>query len=62
MNKKLLEEVHTALNDWLHVYAPIESGEENVKETYNRIKEKGGTIAYIANLTKRIRNEIENAH
>ena len=37
-----------ALNDWLHVHAETECSPDDVARSKSRIKERGGTIAYIA--------------
>jgi len=56
--KELLNDLGVALDDWIHMYAPEFSGEEYVVETRKRIKENGGTLAYIADLRQRIREKL----
>lgn len=52
MNKDQLIEVLnsaiTALDDWTNTYAEDFCDKNRVKEAKNRIKNSGGTIAYIA--------------
>ena len=50
----LLDLLNTALGDWLHTYAPEFCDKKYVKESRNRIREKGGTLAYIADLQMEI--------
>jgi hypothetical protein len=57
--KELLEELAIALDDWLHIYASDMCDEKDVKESFKRIKENGGTIAYIATLRQKIRKELK---
>jgi len=38
----------SALNDWTHMYAPAFCDERAVVESYHRIRDNGGTLAYIA--------------
>lgn len=45
-----LRECIVALDDWLHTYAEEMCKEEYVKESYRRIADNGGTLAYIARL------------
>ena len=37
-----------ALNAWIHCYAPEFCKKEYVAETYKKIREAGGTLAFIA--------------
>ena len=46
----LLDEAITALNDWVHLYAPEFSDAEAVKETQLRVWGEGGTLSYITKL------------
>lgn len=57
--KMLLEELHIALNDWLYTYASDMADSKDVKESFQRIKENGGTIGYIAGLQRKIRTELK---
>ena len=61
MNKKeLLETLDVALSDWLNTYASEFADKKNVKEAFNRIKNNGGTLGYIADLRRLINDEINN--
>ena len=42
----------TALDDWTNTYASDFCEEKRVKEAWKRIKDNGGTIAYIADTVK----------
>jgi hypothetical protein len=48
----LLEDVHEALNAWIHTYAPDMCDEERVEHYRNLISDHGGTLYYIAELNK----------
>lgn len=50
-NQKLIETLNaaiTALDDWTNTYASDFCDEARVAEAWRRIKDNGGTIAYIA--------------
>jgi len=47
-----------ALDDWIHSYAPEECGEPYVTETYKRIRNGGGTLAYIAEVQSELRTAL----
>ena len=49
--REALEFSDLAINDWLHVYASEECGKDHVARSLSRIKERGGTLAYIAEVT-----------
>jgi hypothetical protein len=53
-----LQAAITALNDWLHLTAPEQCGEEHVRESEERVFEYG-TIAYIADVTTQCRNALK---
>lgn len=46
--REALEQSVLALEDWLHTYAPDECGKDDVARTVSRIWNRGGTLAYIA--------------
>lgn len=48
--EKMVEIARVALNDWARTYAPEEYAPEYVLRSKNRIYDKGGTSAYIADL------------
>lgn len=47
-----LEIADLAIQDWLHIYASQECGEKDVSESMRRIKEHGGILGYITDVTK----------
>ena len=47
-----LQVSNIAMNDWLAQYAGELCGEEHVKDSLVRIDHSGGTLAYIADVTK----------
>lgn len=51
---QLLRDLGTALEDWLHTFAPELCGEPYVSESHQRIYDGGGTLAYIADLRQRV--------
>lgn len=53
-----LDTANTALEDWLHKYAPDECKQERVEETKKRISDAGGTLAYLANVFATIRRAL----
>lgn len=63
--QKLLEALNaaiTALDDWTNTYASEFCDENRVKEAWKRIKDNGGTVAYIADtlqLCKDARNSLD---
>jgi hypothetical protein len=64
MTKKtvaLLIDLHTALNDWLHLYAPEFCDEVDINASRTRIRRSGGTVSYIAKLSERLQKEL-NEH
>lgn len=50
-----LERSVVAINDWLHQYASELCNEKDVLETWKRIRENGGTLAYIAQVQEQNR-------
>lgn len=48
-----------AIDDWLHCYAPEMCGAEYVKATTARLRESGGTLAYIADVQQANRAAVE---
>ena len=54
-----LEAASQALDDWLHTYASEFCNAERVRQSYERIAERG-TIGYIAQVQQRI-NEVLKA-
>lgn len=53
--QKLLEALNaaiTALDDWTNTYASDFCDESRVAEAWRRIKDNGGTVAYIADTVK----------
>lgn len=48
----------TAIDDWLHQYASEMCGEDRVRETAERIRAAGGTLAYIAEVQERNRSAL----
>lgn len=58
-NHELLRNVRTALGDWATTYAPEFGGAENVKASWQRITDGGGTLAYIGDLISQINDELE---
>lgn len=52
--RQLLIDLDTALADWMRTYAGDLSGNSGV-ESFRRIADHGGTLAYIAELRERIR-------
>ena len=59
--RKLLERVVLALDDWLNCYAADQCDEQRVAEARSRIREAGGTLAYIADLQEAGRAAITKA-
>lgn len=57
----LLHRLDLALDDWMRMYAPEFCDGEKVEETRNRIRAKGGTLAYIASLRQEIREKLGEA-
>jgi hypothetical protein len=56
--REALERSVTALNDWLHVYAPEFCGDDHVAESRARIGEYG-TLAYIAHVQEKNRAALQ---
>lgn len=56
--RKLLRDCSTALDHWLHQYAPEQCDMERLKETGRAMLDAGGTLAYIAKLRQRIRKAV----
>lgn len=54
-----LELSYVALNDWLHQYASEFCNEDGVKEAEARIREAGGTLAYITDIREEIREVLK---
>lgn len=54
--RELLRDCSTALDHWLHQYAPEQCDKGWVKETGRAMMNAGGTLAYIADLQQQIRN------
>lgn len=52
---QLMADLRVALNDWLHQYAPDQCESERVHDALNRIGANGGTLAYIGELNRRVR-------
>jgi hypothetical protein len=52
---QLLLDLDTALADWVKQYAPEHCGENHVRESAARVWDRGGTLAYIADLRGRIK-------
>jgi len=50
----LMRDCAQALDDWCTTYAHDFCDEESVRAAWDRIGQHGGTIAYIADLTKRV--------
>lgn len=48
-----------ALDDWLRTFAYDLCRKEHVKESYARISQNGGTLAYIADLQQANRNALK---
>lgn len=48
--REALLKSNQALEDWIRCHAPEFCKEEHVAETRQRIREAGGTLAYIADL------------
>lgn len=57
--RKLLRDCSTALDHWLHQYAPEMCKREFVKQTMGDMMDAGGTLAYIADLQQRIRKALK---
>ena len=57
--RKLLRDCSTALDHWLHQYAPEQCRATSVNETGRAMMDAGGTLAYIAKLQQRIRKALK---
>ena len=57
--RKLLRDCSTALDHWLHQYAPEQCYQRHVVETQKAMFDAGGTLAYIARLQQRIRKALK---
>lgn len=53
-----LERSITALDDWIHIYAPEHCHAAKVKRSRERIQDEGGTLHYIAVVQQQNRNAI----
>ncbi len=51
--REALKRSSQALNDWLNVYASLFCDEKRVNEARKRIRDSGGTVAYIADVVGR---------
>lgn len=49
-----------ALDDWLHTFAAELCNENAVAESYERIHERGGTLAYIADVQQNNRKALKS--
>lgn len=59
--RKALRRSNAALDDWVRSYAPDFVKQEHLDETLERIREGGGTLAYIADV-KEGNQEALDAH
>ncbi len=57
---ELLERVFVALEDAMLLYAPEFTSEEQKRDVSKRLHEKGGTLAYFADLREELRNRFED--
>lgn len=63
-NAELVEALETsrqALRDWVHTYAPELCNDGMVKQSLARIEEHGGTLVYIADAMKEIKEALAKA-
>ena len=56
--RELLRECSTALDHWLHQYAPEQCDLKPVLRSGRAMLDAGGTLAYIADLQQRIRKAL----
>ena len=56
--KEALERSLLALNDWIHTYAPEMCDADDVARSRSRIRNQGGTLAYLADITLEVRQAI----
>jgi len=54
-----LDRSRIAIDDWLNTYASEFCDEERVKEAGTRIREGGGTLAYIADVQEQNREALK---
>lgn len=59
---KTVDKCRIALDDWTNTYAEELCNEERVKEAWDRIRDNGGTIHYIACLVQECRNQLKNTN
>lgn len=59
--REALERSKTALDDWINTYASEFCDEERVDEAGQRIREGGGTLAYLADIQKQNRDALKGA-
>lgn len=57
--RKALTNSTIALDDWLRTFAYDLCKEEHVKESFDRISQNGGTLAYLADLQQENRNALK---
>jgi len=57
--KETMQQAAQALDDWLNIYAEELCDRGRVALTRKRIEEGGGTLSYIAVITKNLRKAIE---
>lgn len=57
--RKALTNSTIALDDWLRTFASELCYEKHVQESYARISQNGGTLAYIADLQQANRNVLK---
>lgn len=49
-----------ALDDWLHQYASEQCDEKRVNESWKRIHDEGGTLAYLARVQRQNREALKH--
>ena len=57
-----LKRAKQAIDDWLHIYAADHCHEKDVIESQKRITEEGGTVAYIADVQREIREALKEGN
>ncbi len=57
--REALDRSRVAIDDWLNTYASEFCDEERVAEAGTRIRESGGTLAYIADVQEQNREALK---
>ena len=59
LERELLRDCSTALDHWIHLWAPEQCDEKRVRASFTYMMNAGGTLAYIARLQQRIRKALK---